>query len=175
MPSFIKIVQAIKKLNSISWARLNFRRRLILCTTLYRNLMQASDFGGTFDQLFFEFFYEMFTEDASLLFLYHGAKKCVRVHSWGPQLDDDESDITFHEKLLIMTLSLAYRNQTASSRWAWLDGWVCPSWWSWRSRRWWDARERWRYRPARCRRPWSRPGCGKLAWVRGQKETFGSD
>ena len=52
MPSFIKIVQAVKKLNSISRARLSFRRRPILCTTLYRNLMQASNFGGTFDQFF---------------------------------------------------------------------------------------------------------------------------
>ena len=41
-----------KKLNSISRVQLNFRRRLILCTTLYRNLMQASNFGGTFGQLF---------------------------------------------------------------------------------------------------------------------------
>ena len=24
----------------------------VLCTALYRNLMQASNFGGTFDQLF---------------------------------------------------------------------------------------------------------------------------
>ena len=31
--------------------------------------MQASNFGGTFDQLFLRiFFYEIFTEDASLLF-----------------------------------------------------------------------------------------------------------
>ena len=52
MPSFIKIVQAIKKLNSISRARLNFLRRPFLCTTLYRNLMQAGNFAGTFDQLF---------------------------------------------------------------------------------------------------------------------------
>ena len=37
--------------------------------------MQASNFGGTFDQLSFEFFYEIFTEDASLLSLHHGAKK----------------------------------------------------------------------------------------------------
>ena len=43
------IVQAVKKLNSISW--LNFQRRPILCTTLYRNSIQASNFGGTFDQL----------------------------------------------------------------------------------------------------------------------------
>ena len=37
--------------------------------------MQASNFGGSFDQLSFEFFYEIFTEDASLLFRYHSAKK----------------------------------------------------------------------------------------------------
>ena len=48
----MEIVQAVKKLNSISPERLNFRRRPILCTTLYRNLMQVSNFGGTFDQLF---------------------------------------------------------------------------------------------------------------------------
>ena len=46
----------------------------VLCTTLYRNLMQASNFSGTFDQLFFEFYYEIFTEDASQLLLYHSAK-----------------------------------------------------------------------------------------------------
>ena len=43
----------IKKLNSICRARLNFRRWPILCTTLYRNPVQASNFGGTFDQLSF--------------------------------------------------------------------------------------------------------------------------
>ena len=41
-----------KKLNSIFRAQLNFRRRPILWTTLYRKLMQASNFGGTFDQPF---------------------------------------------------------------------------------------------------------------------------
>ena len=35
-------------LNSISRAGLNFRRRPVLCTTLYRNLTQASNFGNTF-------------------------------------------------------------------------------------------------------------------------------
>ena len=39
------------------------------------NLKQAGSFGGTFDQLFLWIFYDIFTEDASLLFLYHGAKK----------------------------------------------------------------------------------------------------
>ena len=53
---FHKDSPKIKKLNSISRARLNFRRRPILCTTLYRNLMQASNFGGTFDQLFLGIF-----------------------------------------------------------------------------------------------------------------------
>ena len=46
----------------------------VLCTTLYRNLMQVSNFGGIFDQLFLSIFNEIFTEDASLLRLYHGAK-----------------------------------------------------------------------------------------------------
>ena len=55
--------------------RLNFRRRPILCTTLYRNPMQATNFGGTFDQLFLRIFYKIFTVDASQSFLYHGAKK----------------------------------------------------------------------------------------------------
>ena len=64
-----------KKLNSISWARLNFRRRPILCTTLYRNLMQASNFSSTFDQLCLRIFYEIFTADASQRLLYHGAKQ----------------------------------------------------------------------------------------------------
>ena len=63
----MKVVQVVKKLNSISRERLNFRRRLILCTTLYRNPIQASNFGGTFDQLFLWIFYAIFTQDASLL------------------------------------------------------------------------------------------------------------
>ena len=37
--------------------------------------MQATNFGGIFDQLFLRIFYEIFTEDASLSLLYHGAKK----------------------------------------------------------------------------------------------------
>ena len=62
-----------KKVKFISRARLNFRRRPFLCTTLYGNLiMQASNFDGTFDQLFLWIFYAIFTEDASLLRLYHG-------------------------------------------------------------------------------------------------------
>ena len=40
--------------------------------------MQASNFEGSFDKLFFGFFYEIFTEAASLLLLYHGAKKSNR-------------------------------------------------------------------------------------------------
>ena len=64
-----------KKLNSISRARLNFRRRPIVCTTSYRKPIQASNFGGKFDQLFLSLFYEIFTEDASSILLYHGAKK----------------------------------------------------------------------------------------------------
>ena len=47
-----------KKLNSISQEWLNIRRRPFLCTTLYRNLMQGSNFDGTIDQLSFELFNE---------------------------------------------------------------------------------------------------------------------
>ena len=54
------IIVSLDTLNSISRERLNFRRRPILCTTLcttlYRNPMQASNFGGTFDQLFLRIF-----------------------------------------------------------------------------------------------------------------------
>ena len=38
------------------------------------DFVQVNNFGGTFDQLSFEFFYEIFTEDASQFVLYHGAK-----------------------------------------------------------------------------------------------------
>ena len=56
----------MKKLNSISRERLNFRRRPILCTTLYRNPMQASNFGGTFDQLFLWIFFIKFSQKMPL-------------------------------------------------------------------------------------------------------------
>ena len=36
--------------------------------------MQASNFDGTFDQLSFDFFFEIFTEDASQRLLYNGEK-----------------------------------------------------------------------------------------------------
>ena len=61
-----------KKLNSISRERLNFRRQPILCTTLDRNPIQASNFGGAFDQLFLRIFMQFF---APLLFYTFGAKK----------------------------------------------------------------------------------------------------
>ena len=52
--------------------------------------MQASNFGGTFDQLFLWIFYEIFTEDASRLRLHHGAKKSKKdqkLKSRGPALN----------------------------------------------------------------------------------------
>ena len=63
------IVQAVKKLNSISRERLNFRRWPFLCTTLYKNPLQASSFGGTFDQLFFRIFMQ-FSHKLPLYFFY---------------------------------------------------------------------------------------------------------
>ena len=61
---FMEIVQPVKKLNSISRAPLNFRRQPILCTTLYRNPTQASNFGGAFGQLFL------------WIFLWHFHRRC---------------------------------------------------------------------------------------------------
>ena len=40
--------------------------------------MRVSNFGGTFDELFLWLFYEIFTEDASLLLLYQGTR-CKKV------------------------------------------------------------------------------------------------
>ena len=56
----MEVVQAVKKLISISRERLNFKRRPISCTTLYRNPTQASNFGGTFNQLFLWIFLSNF-------------------------------------------------------------------------------------------------------------------
>ena len=61
-----------KKLNSISLARSNFRRRPILYTP-YRNPTQVNNFRGTYDEFFLEFFCAVFAEDAYLFLLYHGA------------------------------------------------------------------------------------------------------
>ena len=58
------------KLSSISRERLNFRRRPFLCTTLYRNLMQASNFGGTLDQLFLCIFFMKFSQKMPLYLFY---------------------------------------------------------------------------------------------------------
>ena len=71
----MEIVQAVKKLNSISRERLNFRTRPILCTTLYRNPMQASNFGGTFDQLFLRFFFIKFSQKMPLYLFYTMVQK----------------------------------------------------------------------------------------------------
>ena len=74
----MQIFQVVKMVSSL--AQMNFRRWPILCTTLYRNPIQAiaTNFGGTFDQIFFYIFYAGLTEDAFLLFLYYGAKKKVK-------------------------------------------------------------------------------------------------
>ena len=74
----------------ISGAQLNFRRRPILWTTLYKNLKQASNFGGVFDQLSLWPFCALFTDDASLLILYPypnqggggGGTLCTKKPGW---------------------------------------------------------------------------------------------
>ena len=95
----LEIVQGVKKLNSISRERLNFRRGPILCTTLYRNPMQASHFVGTFYQLFLWFFKRFSQKMPLYLFLYHGAKnsKMTKTQNKGScfftrQLTDTQCD-----------------------------------------------------------------------------------
>ena len=79
VPNFMEIVQAVKKLNSISRERLNFRRRPILCTTLYRNPMQVSNFGGTFDQLFLSNFFIKFSQKMPLNLFYTMVQKSQKM------------------------------------------------------------------------------------------------
>ena len=69
-----------KKLNSICRARLIFRRRPFLCTTLNRNLMQASNFGGTSDQLFL------------WIFLWNFHRRCLSTFSisWCKKVKNDQ-------------------------------------------------------------------------------------
>ena len=78
--SFIKIVQAIKKLNSIFRAGLNFRRRPFLCRTLYRNIKQAGNFGGPFYQLFL------------CIFLWNFHRRCLSTFSipWCKKVKNDQ-------------------------------------------------------------------------------------
>ena len=59
---------------------MNFRRRPILCTTLYRNPMQATNFGGTFDQLFLR------------IFLYNFHRRCLSTSSlpWCKKVKNDQ-------------------------------------------------------------------------------------
>ena len=66
----MEIIQAAKKLNSISQERLNFRRRTILCTNFYRDPLQASNLGGIFDQLFLWNFFMQFSHKMPLHFFY---------------------------------------------------------------------------------------------------------
>ena len=59
---------------------MNYRRRPFLCTTLYRNPMQASNFGGTFDQLFL------------WIFLWNFHRICVSAFSipWCKKVKNDQ-------------------------------------------------------------------------------------
>ena len=70
----MEIVQAVKTLNSISWQQLNFPRRPILSTILYRNPNISEQLQCLIWPIFLRIFYALFTQDAPLLFLYHGVK-----------------------------------------------------------------------------------------------------
>ena len=81
----MEIVQAVKKLNSISRERLNFRRRPFLCTTLYRNPTQANKFDQFFFWIFMQISYKM-----RLYFFYTMLQKSKKMaknsYQWGPAL-----------------------------------------------------------------------------------------
>ena len=59
---------------------MNFRRQSILCTTLYRHLMQASNFAGPFDQLFL------------WIFLWNFHRRCLSTSSipWCKRVNNDQ-------------------------------------------------------------------------------------
>ena len=114
----MEIVQAVKKLNSISRERLNFRRRPILCTTLYRNPMQASNFGGTFDQLFL------------WIFLWNFYRRCLSISSipWCKKVKNDqklksrgptltEGDVVITQVLIKIELHIFNRRGLPLKRW----------------------------------------------------------
>ena len=104
----MEIVQEVKKLNSISWKRLNFRRQPILCTTLYRNLMQASNFGGTFAQLFLRIILNDFHRRCISSSSIPWCKKSKKTKNWnqgGPALRQDPLEailVIFGRRALIL-------------------------------------------------------------------------
>ena len=74
--NFMNIVQAVKKLNSISWDRLNFRSDGRLCVQLCtKTLDKRATSVAHLTNFSFEIFYAIFTQDVPVLFLYYGAKK----------------------------------------------------------------------------------------------------
>ena len=98
MPSLIKIVQAIKKLNSISRARWNFRRRPILCTTLYRNLMQSEQLWWHMWPIFSLNFFMKFSQRMPLYFFYTMVQKSqkwpkTQIKGMGPALKEKKSNL----------------------------------------------------------------------------------
>ena len=72
---FHEIVQAVKKLNSISRERLNFGDGRFCVQLCIETLCKRAPSVAHLTNFSFEFCYTIFTEDASLPFLYHGAKK----------------------------------------------------------------------------------------------------
>ena len=69
-----KLVQAVKKVKFNLARAIELSETAVLCTTLYRNLMQASNFGGTFGQLFLWIFMK-FSQKMPLYFVYTMVQK----------------------------------------------------------------------------------------------------
>ena len=70
----MKIVQEVKELNLISQARLTFGDGRFCVQLCIETLSKRATSVAHLTNISFELFYETFTEDVSLLLLYHGAK-----------------------------------------------------------------------------------------------------
>ena len=70
----MEIVQAVKKLNKIPRERLNFPETADFVYN-FETLRKRPTSVAHLTNFSFEFFYEIFTEDASQFLLSHGAKK----------------------------------------------------------------------------------------------------
>ena len=87
-----------KKLNSISRERLNFGDGRFCVQLCIKTLCKRATSVAYLTNFSLEFFYKIFTEDASLSLLYHDAKKSKMTknsNQGGPALRQDPLDLSF--------------------------------------------------------------------------------
>ena len=80
--------------------------------------MQATDFVGTFDQLFVSIFYEIFTENASLFLLYHGEKESKMTKN-SNQGVSTHCELTVREGCYMYSLRGGWRNLCFPAPFSW--------------------------------------------------------